>query len=478
MQTHELFMHQYAQLRDGNTQAQRDEIAQYYGINGECLFARLRSIDLPSSFPYNIMHLFFENLVPNMVKHWIGEFKGLDEGKGAYKISKEEWIAIGTLPDIAQDRGLYKAEAYSFWIQYLAPILLKGRLMQKYYNHAVELRKIILLCLQFKISRAEIDELQQMINNWVLKYKAYVNFSIDTTINIERLVSPHQTGPLWASWAFVMERFCGRLLPAVKNRTRPYTHLDNYIKRRAQLQIVASEYNMPSLMKAQRKHTYAGNVPISTQEVVYPDLILGRPIHKKVTLDIDLKRQMVAYFSLVYPGRRANNHGNSINASSLVRYGQFRIHDGDLFRTAIMIDRDSTARDNSYVKYDLCPDRHANFRRQLDRPLREVQYGRLLDIYYVEYIKPDDGAHVPYLLARVTECVTGGVDAARRGTPLVRYNRELRPRIIHIETIVAVIGRVHLGDKEWAIIDRSRDGARTQFLDDDGNIDLDVDNPM
>ncbi|CCO34352.1 hypothetical protein BN14_08450 [Rhizoctonia solani AG-1 IB] len=189
MQTHEQFTQQYAQLRNGNTQAKRNEIAQYYGINGEPLFTQLRSIDLPSSFPYNIMHLFFENLVPNMVKHWIGEFKGIDQGKGTYKISKAAWTMIGvlttqatqtiplafvgTLPDIAQDQGLYKAEAYSFWIQYLALILLKDMLPQKYYNHVVELRKIILLCLQFKISRAEIDELQQMINNWVLRYKAY-----------------------------------------------------------------------------------------------------------------------------------------------------------------------------------------------------------------------------------------------------------------------------------------------------------------
>jgi hypothetical protein len=150
MRTHEQFTQQYAQLRNGNTQAERNEIARYYGINGEPLFTQLRSIDLPSSFPYDIMHLFFENLVPNMVKHWIGEFKGIDQGKGTYKISKAAWTMIGvlttqatrtipsafvgTLPDIAQDRGLYKAEAYSFWIQYLAPILLKDTLPQKYYK--------------------------------------------------------------------------------------------------------------------------------------------------------------------------------------------------------------------------------------------------------------------------------------------------------------------------------------------------------
>lgn len=57
-----------------------------------------------------------------------------------------------------------------------------------------------------------------------------------------------RTGPLWASWAFVMERFCGHLLaPAVKNRVRPYENLDNYVQRRAQMQIVARVFDMPSL---------------------------------------------------------------------------------------------------------------------------------------------------------------------------------------------------------------------------------------
>jgi hypothetical protein len=81
---------------------------------------------------------------------------------------------------------------------------------------------------------------------------------------------------------------------------------------------------------------------------------------------------------------------------------------------------------------------------------------------------------VPYLLARVEECDTGGGDAARRGTPLVKYNRVFRPTIIHLQTIDAVVGRVLLGNNEWAIIDCSRDGARTQFVDDAGNIDLNL----
>ncbi|KAF8698921.1 Transposase family tnp2, partial [Rhizoctonia solani] len=268
-------------LGAARTQAKREEIARNSGINGEPIFTQLRSINLPSNFPYNIMHLLFKNLVPNMVKHWTGDFKGLDKGTGTYRISKAQWmmvglltaratqtipsVFVGTLPDIAQDQSLFKAEAYSFWIQYLAPILLKDVMPQKYYNHVLALCEIILLCLQFKITRIKVDKLQAMINNWVLKYEMYY-YQYQTSqlptcpLTIHALLHiPYyilQTGPLWASWAFVMERFCGRLLPAVRNCTRPYIQLDNYIERRAQLQLVAKKYDIPTLTKAYVKPSH------------------------------------------------------------------------------------------------------------------------------------------------------------------------------------------------------------------------------
>jgi hypothetical protein len=70
---------------------------------------------------------------------------------GNYRLSKQDWDTVGlltaqagrtipsafvgTLPDIAQDGNLYKAEAYAFWIQYVAPIVLKDRLPDKYYQY-------------------------------------------------------------------------------------------------------------------------------------------------------------------------------------------------------------------------------------------------------------------------------------------------------------------------------------------------------
>jgi hypothetical protein len=162
MRTHASFLFHLAELEAAGTDAKRRAIAKDCGINSRSIFARLGSVDLASSAPYDIMHLLFKNLVPNMIKHWTGNFKGFDTGTGDYQLLDNDWAEIGrltgkaartipaafvgTLPNIANDGNLYKAEAYSFWFQYIAPILLKGRLSDEYYQF------VPYLCLSVSIS--------------------------------------------------------------------------------------------------------------------------------------------------------------------------------------------------------------------------------------------------------------------------------------------------------------------------------------
>jgi hypothetical protein len=81
-----------------------------------------------------------------------------------------------------------------------------------------------------------------------------------------------------------------------------------------------------------------------------------------------------------------------------------------------------------------------------------------------------DDTLMPYLLARVEPCDTDGLDAASPAHPVVTYTQQDvgSPIIIHVNTIVAVVGRIQMGNT-WAIVDRSRDNVRTQFMDDEGN---------
>ncbi|CUA71179.1 hypothetical protein RSOLAG22IIIB_09405 [Rhizoctonia solani] len=127
------------------------------------------------------------------------------------------------------------------------------------------------------------------------------------------------------------------------------------------------------------------------------------------------------------------------------------------------------SRDNSFVRYELLPDANASIQDAPDVPVRRVQYGRLLDIYYVEFITDVvNDVRAPYLLARVKDCQTDGLDAALPENPLVIYQRIRSPEIIHLDAITYVVGRVEIAHNTWAIIDRSTNGARTQFVDPNG----------
>ncbi|CAE6444950.1 unnamed protein product [Rhizoctonia solani] len=304
-----------------------------------------------------------------------------------------------------------------------------------------------------------------------------------------------RTGPLWASWAFVMERFCGYLLPAVKNRLRPYENLDNFIHRRAQMRMVSVIHNLPSLsVTPLSKHHTEEGFELSSREVYYPlcpTIILGIPIKKNVEYTSQLQNQLTKYFGPVYPNLSPEELKNGIDADSIVRYGRFRMaDDGDRIRTSALIaDDDAVVRDNSFVRYSLFPDANAAFRNRRDVPVQEVLYGQVHDIYFVVFVEPakdenssevetededeDEGEldeeqrrRKPYLLAFIEPCDTGGLDATNPATPVVKYRSMLTSHMVHIHTIEAVVGRVPQGNS-WAIIDRSHNGARTVFVDED-----------
>jgi hypothetical protein len=67
------------------------------------------------------------------------------------------------------------SKSWSFWALYLAPILLKDCFKkEEYYNHFVDLVKLLHICLKFKIAMVEIDQLREGFAKWVEDYKQYV----------------------------------------------------------------------------------------------------------------------------------------------------------------------------------------------------------------------------------------------------------------------------------------------------------------
>lgn len=51
-------------------------------------------------------------------------------------------------------------------------------------------------------------------------------------------------GPVWVYWAFAMERYCGRLLPAIKSRRFLWANLDHWIETDTLLSHIVAIYQL------------------------------------------------------------------------------------------------------------------------------------------------------------------------------------------------------------------------------------------
>jgi hypothetical protein len=186
--SHTDFLNTARAVQMATTTAQSNILAKNSGIKGIPVLSYLPSLFFPDSFPYDFMHLIFENVMKNLILLWTGEFKGLDEGSGDYHLMPKVWEAVGAAtaaagstipsafaarpPNVCDDKMACTADTWSFWMLYLGPVLLSKRFQRRvYFDHFIELVKLIHICLQFKISATEIATLRNGFQEWVLKYE-------------------------------------------------------------------------------------------------------------------------------------------------------------------------------------------------------------------------------------------------------------------------------------------------------------------
>jgi hypothetical protein len=81
---------------------------------------------------------------------------------------------------------------------------------------------------------------QMCTNNMFRMYYQYLPDRLPTcVVTIHALLhiadSIEASGPMWAYWAFPMERYCGSLIPAIRSRRFPFPSIDRYVTEVAQL---------------------------------------------------------------------------------------------------------------------------------------------------------------------------------------------------------------------------------------------------
>ncbi|KII93391.1 hypothetical protein PLICRDRAFT_101756 [Plicaturopsis crispa FD-325 SS-3] len=188
LRNHSEFMHQAREVQYTLSAADENRLSMKYGIKGVPVLSCLSSLSFPGCFPYDFMHLIYENVLKNLVLLWTGDFKGLDEGSGSYHFQPKVWEAIGKAtadsgstipgafgarpPNVADDKSACTADAWSFWMLYLGPVLLHRKFRRPvYYEHFIDLVRLINKCLQFEITRSDISDLRTGFQSWVKKYE-------------------------------------------------------------------------------------------------------------------------------------------------------------------------------------------------------------------------------------------------------------------------------------------------------------------
>lgn len=171
--THEELRRQGREVQFARGPTESKALATKYGVKGTSILFNLSSIVFPLSFPYDFIHLIYENVLKNLVLLWTGNFKNLDEGTGSDQFMPGIWEKIGEtttacgryIPsvfganptNVADDKQATTVDTWSFWLLYLAPVLFENCFIDDiYYKHFMDLLRLIHLCLQFSTSHEDI----------------------------------------------------------------------------------------------------------------------------------------------------------------------------------------------------------------------------------------------------------------------------------------------------------------------------------
>ncbi|KAI0673354.1 hypothetical protein C8Q78DRAFT_1016789 [Trametes maxima] len=441
------------------------------------------------------MHLIWENLIPNLISLWTGGFKKLNQGRHTYELPGTVWDAIGeatarsgdTIPtifgprmgNIAKDRSAATADAWSLWTLYLAPVLLRQRFAHvRYYEHFVDLVQLLLLCLQFEISAADLEQIRRGFVRWVKKYEEYYYqytpsrlptcpVTVHALLHIADEIKA--AGPVWAYWAFPMERFCGRLQPAIKNRRYPWASIDRRILELARLSQIKLVYNLHEELSLKP--------PIPPEDVCrrgevafpeYPTCILGTPRHIFVP-DKGLCDKIIGCLVTRLERRPEIIHKHLPH--SIEQFGRVRILGaGDIIDAAALVRRAGDRRDRTYVRYEVFVDRFAQHRRRLPEYELQTFYGRLERLIVVPFSDPSAIAALGFdgpttiVLAAIRPCA---ITSTSSKLDIHYYSQYGALSLIDIQCIQCVVGRVPDGPsgRSWGLVDRSGALARALAVD-------------
>ncbi|KAF8597128.1 hypothetical protein BDV93DRAFT_513593 [Ceratobasidium sp. AG-I] len=359
----------------------RSNLATDCGVKGVSLLARLSSMNIPASFPVEIMHMVWINLIPQLAELWTQQFNGLDDGVESYAINSLLWNSI-----------VYCGVLVTLGTQ-LAPNLLRRQFSKsKYYVHFVQLINLMKEVTDRSLKRSALPRLREGFAFWVQDYeKYYYQYNKDRMqtcpVNVHYLLhivdSIEYLGPVWGYWAFPMERYCSFVGASVKSRRYPYTNIANRIRDVAHLRIIREIYNFQDTVtfshtRASKEEEELRNGEIGNAELLpdYPGLLLLTPHTESLVVNTEIANKIAKHLSTIYGVTIPV--AKSFIPDSLKQWGRVCIgNGGDLIHARGYHKLRSDGRDASFVRYVLLVDRRAHQWNAPEDMVQKSHYGQL-----------------------------------------------------------------------------------------------------
>jgi hypothetical protein len=168
----------------------------------QSLLAVIGSISFPWSFPIDMMHALFENIMKGFLDVWKGPETKRRAPDGStlpddpFVISKANWNAMAvqimssnskvpsTMASRIHDldnRGFWTAESYSYFAMFLGPIVLKDRLADEYYVNFLRFSHLVRTLIAVEIELDSLEDFEMEVGEWVKEFERCVVFSCDSS---------------------------------------------------------------------------------------------------------------------------------------------------------------------------------------------------------------------------------------------------------------------------------------------------------
>ncbi|TEB21776.1 hypothetical protein FA13DRAFT_1757476 [Coprinellus micaceus] len=409
------------------------------------------------------MHLIYENLIKNLVLLWTGQFKELDHDGQGYRVADAVWATIGnaskksksTIPstygaaprDPVNERSQMTADNWSFWAMYLGPIFLERKFTNAaFYSHFIDLVELINICLQFDMKRSDIQIVREGFEKWVANYeRLYFQYDLDRLsacpLTVHALLhiadGIEAMGPVWAYWAFALERFCGKLGRTIKSRRSPWKNLDNRLLLAVQMTHVKNMYGLHEELRLGPTKKGEPAVPPGTMTKIIGALATRySPPHGKALKASIVRRHIKCARIEVWGKLRRLDGGDTMHASHVIG--------------AHATDR----RDATFVRYEVYVDINARKRKRKIRLQLKTFYGQLQYLYLIHIpaardLRLDHPEVV--VLAAIRRCKT---TRSLSRLDMHYYLEDGELDLVDAATVQCLVARVPWR-KQWVIFDRS-----------------------